>query len=155
VTPYRPSRLTQPAGWVRVSWQRRDQHRLVTYLAMVGVVIAGAMAVFGLPPVDLHGPFHRFGIMDPLCGGTRAARYTAQGEWALAWKYNPLGILAVLGATAVTIRTVIGALTRRWIAVQIYWTPRRRRAAILIVLALLVALEVRQQLRADLLIAGT
>jgi len=122
---------------------------------MVGVVIAGAMAVFGLPPVDLHGPFHRFGIMDPLCGGTRAARYTAQGEWALAWKYNPLGILAVLGATAVTIRTVIGALTRRWIAVQIYWTPRRRRAAILIVLALLVALEVRQQLRADLLIAGT
>ena len=138
-----------------MSWQRRDQHRLITYLAIVGELIAAAMAVFGLPPVNLHGPFHRFGIMDPLCGGTRAARYTAQGEWALAWKYNPLGILTVLGATAVTVRTVIGALTRRWLTAQIKWTPTQRRAAILIVLALIVALEIRQQLRADLLIAGT
>jgi hypothetical protein len=113
------------------------------------------MALFGLPPVDLHGPFHRFGIMDPLCGGTRAARYTAQAEWALAWKYNPLGILVVLGAAAVTVRTVVGALTRRWLTVQIHWTSTQRRAAILTMLALLVALEVRQQLRADLLIAGT
>ncbi len=155
MSPHRPSRLTQSAGWVEVSWQRRDQHRLITCLAIFGVVIAAAMAVFGLPPVDLHGPFHRFGIMDPLCGGTRAARYTAQGEWALAWKYNPLGILTVLGAAAVTTRTLIGGLTRRWLAAQVHWTPTRRRAAILIVFALLVALEVRQQLRADLLIAGT
>ncbi len=44
---------------------------------MIGVGFAVAMAVFGLPPVDPHGPFHRFGIMDPLGGGTR---YTAQGE---------------------------------------------------------------------------
>ena len=125
MTPYLPFRLTQPAGWFEVSWQRRDQHRLITYLAVVGVLIAAAMAFLGLPPVDLHGPLHRFGI------------------------------LAVLGATAVTIRTLIGALARRWITAQIEWTPTQRRAAILTVLALIVALEIRQQLRADLLIAGT
>ena len=60
-----------------MSWQPRDQQRLISFLAMISVGFAVAMAVFGLPPVDLYGPFHRFGIMDPLCGGTR---YTAQGE---------------------------------------------------------------------------
>ena len=152
---YQPGPRTQTGAWLQVNWQRRDQHRLITFLAMLGVGTAAGMAVFGLPPVDLHGPFHRFGVMDPLCGGTRAARYTAQGEWALAWRYNPLGIVTVAGAVAVTGRTVVGALTRRWLTVQVHWTSTRRRAAILLVLVLLVALEVRQQLRADLLIAGT
>lgn len=146
---------TTPAAWLQVSWQRRDRHRLITAIAFVGVGIAVAMAAFGLPPVDLHGPFHRFGIMDPLCGGTRAARYTTQGEWALAWKYNPLGILTVLGAAAVTARSLVGLLTRRWLNLSFSWTPRRRRLAIAVILVLLVALEVRQQLRADLLMAGT
>lgn len=154
-TPRHATGRAAPAAWLQVSWQRRDRHRLITAIAFVGVGITGAMAVFGLPPVDLHGPFHRIGIMDPLCGGTRAARYTTHGEWALAWKYNPLGTLTVLGAAAVTARSLVGLLTRRWLNLAFSWTPGRRRLAITVILALLVALEVRQQLRADLLMAGT
>ena len=142
-------------AWVHLTWKQRDQHRLITAVALVGAVVAVAMAVVGLPPIDLHGPFHRFGIMDPLCGGTRAARFTTQGEWALAWKYNPLGIVTVLGAFAVTGRAAVGLLTRRWLTVELSWTSRRRRLVIAMLIVLIVALEVRQQLRVDLLMAGT
>ena len=141
--------------WIQFSWQARDRHRLVTIIAFAGFVAAAVMAVFGLPPVDLHGPFHRLGIMDPLCGGTRAARFTAQGQWATAWEYNPLGIVAVLGAAAVTARTATGVLLGRWLTAELIWTPRRRRLALGVLAALIVVLEVRQQLRADLLMAGT
>lgn len=127
----------------------------MTTIAVVGLAAAGAMAVFGLPPVDLHGPLHRMGIMDPLCGGTRATRYAAQGRWELAWRYNPLGIITVLGAAALLARTMVGFTTGRWINVDIAWTPRRRVLTVGAIVILLVMLEVRQQLRADLLIAGT
>ncbi len=145
----------QPTTWLRATWQPRDRHRLTTSAALAGLGIAAAMAVFGLPPIDLHGPFHRFGIMDPLCGGTRAARYTAQGEWALAWKYNPLGIFTVLAAGAVTARAAIGLTARRWLTLSFGWTPRRGKVAAAVLLLLLIALEIRQQLRADLLMNGT
>lgn len=103
------------------------------------------MALFGPPPVDLHGPLHRFGIMDPLCGGIRAARYTARGEWALAWQYNPLGVVAVLGAAAGAVRAAVGALSGRWLTARFHWTPWRRRVILAVVVALLLGLEVRQQ----------
>lgn len=141
--------------WIHFSWQVRDRHRLVTAIAFVGFVAAAAMAMFGLPPVDLHGPFHRLGIMDPLCGGTRAARFTAVGQWGLAWEYNPLGIVTVLGAAAATARTAVGVLAGRWLTADLSWTPRRRRLALGVLAVLLIALEMRQQLRADLLMAGT
>lgn len=113
------------------------------------------MAVFGLPPVDLHGPLHHAGIMDPLCVGTRAAAYTARGEFALAWRYNPLSILVVVGAAALVVRTAVGLLARRWLTLKVSWTLRRLWAAWATVLLLLAGLTVRQQLRADLLLAGT
>lgn len=138
-------------GW---SWQRRDHHRVVTNLAGVVLVIAVGMALFGLPPVDIHGPLHYVGIMDPLCGGTRAARYTAQGQLGLAWKYNPLGILVVIGAAVVVARTLLGLLAGRWLTVHIAWSKRQWRWMIAVAGVLLIILEVRQQLRADLLIAG-
>ena len=140
---------------MRVGWERRDRHYLLTALALLGTAVAALMATYGLPPVNLHGPLHKMGIMDPLCGGTRAARLTAQGRWAEAWKYNPLGIVAVVGAAAVTVRAAGGLLLGRWLTVQPVWTPRRRKWAVVLVASLVIALEVRQQLRADLLIAGT
>jgi hypothetical protein len=127
----------------------------MTALAALALAIAVTMAVVGLPPVDLHGPLHKFGIMDPLCGGTRAARYTAQGNLAEAWRYNPLSILIVVGAALALLRAAVGLLGRRWINVSLAWTRPRRRWLILTVLVLLAVLEVRQQLRADLLMAGT
>jgi hypothetical protein len=113
------------------------------------------MAVFGLPPVDLHGLLHHVGIMDPLCGGTRAAAYTARGEWALAWRYNPLGILAVLAAALAVLRAALGALTGRWVTLTVAWTPRRVRTVAATATVLLISLTVRQQLPAEVLIAGT
>lgn len=116
---------------------------------------AAAMATFGLPSVNLHGPLHRLGIMTPTCGGTRAARFAAQGNLVQAWRYNPLGIFSVLGAALVVLRASLGAATGIWVRASMVWTPRRRRIAIAVVIVLLILLEVRQQTRADLLIAGT
>jgi hypothetical protein len=138
-------------AFVRFSWQSHDAHRLITVAAVLGVAAAGVMAVVGLPPIDLHGPLHYVGIMDPLCGGTRAARYTMRGEWSQAWRYNPLGILAVVGASAAVARAVVGILAGRWLSVTVSWTPRRRRLTLAVVLAVVIVLEVRQQLLAELL----
>jgi len=147
------------AAALRLSVDHHDAHRfttlLATALALVGLAVAAAMAIFGLPPVDLHGPLHRLGIMDPLCGGTRAARLTAQGHLAQAWTYNPLGIVAVLGAAGVVLRTAAGAVTGRWVNLHARLTRRQNRSLLLVLVIATVALEVRQQLRADLLIAGT
>lgn len=138
-----------------VTFERRDRHWWLTAGAVFALGIAVGMAIFGLPPVDLHSPLHKIGIMDPLCGGTRAARYTAQGNLAEAWRYNPLSILIVFGAVLAVIRSALGFVGRRWVTVTVDWTPRRRRWAIGIVIILVVLLEIRQQMRAGLLMAGT
>lgn len=137
--------------WVRVGWSSTDAMRIVTVGGAVGLAAAVAMAVFGLPPVDLHGPLHRMGIMDPLCGGTRSARLTAQGRLGEAWTYNPIGIAATVAAAAAVGRVIIGVAARRWVNVQISWTSRRARVAAVVLVALLVLLEIRQQGRVDLL----
>jgi len=56
---------------VRLRWEQADRHPTLTPLAAAGLLAAAILAVVGLPPVDLHGPLHRLGIMDPLCGMTR------------------------------------------------------------------------------------
>ena len=146
--------LHNPA-FVRLHMEIRDRHSWLTLLAGLAIAIAIAMAVFGLPPIDLHSPLHKIGIMDPLCGGTRAARYTAQGNLVEAWRYNPLGILVVAGAAVAVLRAVVGLVTRRWATLSLALTPQRRRWVLGAALVLLVILEIRQQLRADLLTAGT
>lgn len=147
--------VTESQPWLRISLARRDQHRWLTLLGVLALAIAAAMAIFGLPPVDLHSPLHKTGIMDPFCGGTRAARYTAQGNLAEAWRYNPLSILVVYGAGLAILRAAAGLLGRRWVTFTVNWTPRRRRWAIAILIVLVALLEIRQQLRADLLMADT
>ena len=144
------SSRTTPA-LLTASWARRDGHREITYLAALGAATAAAIAIYGLPGVDLHPPLHRLGIMDPLCGGTRAARFAAQGQVAEAWTYNPLGIVTVYGAGIALLRAALGLLGGRWLTITVAWTPRRRRVAWLVAAVLFVALEVRQQSRADLL----
>lgn len=140
---------------LRLAVEPRDRYRWLTLVSIGLLGIAVGMAAFGLPPVDLHGPGHWFGIMDPLCGGTRAARYTALGEWGLAWKYNPLGIVTVIGVALLVLRAVVGVATRRWIALDIGWTTRGKWAVSVVLALLLIALEIRQQGRADLLMEGT
>jgi hypothetical protein len=153
VTSGNASAVSYRQPWLRWSWARVDRHPMLTAVAVTGLVLALLMALFGLPPVNLHGPLHYLGIMDPLCGGTRAARYAMLGDWRQAWHYNPLGIVAVVGAAAITGRAIIGAATARWLSVSVSWTPWRRRLVVTVALVLLAVLEVRQQLLAPLLTA--
>lgn len=137
---------------VRVSIDASDGMRWITIAGTIGLTMAALMAAFGLPPIDLHGPLHRMGIMDPLCGGTRAARLTAQGNLAQAWRYNPLGILATMAGALAGIRVLFGLVIRRWVNIRVSWTSRGTRIALGVCIVLLAALEVRQQGRADLLL---
>lgn len=139
----------------RVHVAPRDTWPAISILGVVGLVAAGLLATLGLPATDLHSPLHAAGIMDPFCGGTRAARLTARGELAEAWRYNPLGIVATLAAVLSTCRLVVGRLTHRWLTVDIAWTPRRIRIALFLAVAAAAVLEVRQQGRAELLLGGS
>ena len=125
--------------WGRWSCRSTDRHRWVTVLGVAGAAGAVLMAIAGLPPVDLHGVLHYLGVMDPLCGATRAARLAAEGRWSAAWQYNPLGIAADVGAVLAVLRAAVGYLSGRWLDVAITWTPGRRRAVLAIGLTLLVA----------------
>jgi hypothetical protein len=106
-----------------------------------------AMATFGLPPVNVHGPWHFLGVMDPLCGMTRATRLLALGQIRQAIAYNPASpLLGLLGAAMVA-RTAVGWIKHRWLRIEVHPSART-----LLVLALLVAgLWVNQQAHAALL----
>ena len=128
-------------------WEAHDRHRALTIAASAGVAVAALLAALGLPPWDMHGPLHYAGIMDPLCGATRSVRHTFRAELASAWRYNPLGPVLAVGAIALLARGLAGLTTRRWLTLRIRWsTP-----LVLALLALTVALEIRQQARAELL----
>lgn len=91
--------------------------------------------------------------MDPLCGGTRAIRFAAMGNWAESIRYNPLGLLCFLGFLALIGRAVMGFLTHRWYTFSLTWTRTRGWTAAAVVLRLLIALDIRQQSIAPLLMA--
>jgi hypothetical protein len=120
--------------------RRRDGHPEFTWIALTGLLIAALLAVFGLPPLDLHGPLHFVGVMDPPCGGTRSVYLTLHGQLRDAVRDNPAGPALVAGAVAVLIRAAAGRMSGNWVGVHV---PRR----ILIPVAVLVlaALEVNQQ----------
>jgi hypothetical protein len=128
-----------------------DRHRGLTVAAGIGAGASVALMIFGLPPVDLHPPWHYVGIMDPLCGGTRSARLTMLGEFSEAWRYNPLGILAVLAALVVSLRAVLGLVSGRWLNVQVRLSRAAACGLLLVGVGLFVAMAVRQQQLADLL----
>lgn len=140
----RPPRARPP---VAVAVERTDRHRLLTVLALAGLAAGALMAAYGLPPVDLHDPLYRMGIMCPFCGATRAVRFAMLGEWGQSLRYNPIGVPLVLGAGLVVVRSAVGAATRRWLTVQVHWS----RPLVVVVLAALLALWVNQQLHVDLI----
>ncbi|PXX06274.1 DUF2752 domain-containing protein [Mycolicibacterium moriokaense] len=123
--------------------QRRDAYPMWTWIALIGLVIAVLLAVLGLPPVDLHGPLHYFGVMDPLCGGTRSVYLTMHGQLRVAVRYNPAGPALLAGAVAVLIRAGVGRSTGYWVGIHI-----PKRILIPMAVAALAALEVNQQLHA-------
>lgn len=150
----RPSTTAAPGGARPIVSLRRettDAWPPVTVLAVGGVAAAAGLAVFGLPGFDLHGPLHFVGIMDPLCGGTRALRRAAQGQWARSWEFNPVGIPVLVVFVTLVLRAAVGRVTHRWYTLRVGWTRRRAWIAIAVVLSATVALELRQQSIATLL----
>lgn len=129
-------------------WDHEDRARHLTLLAVGAVVGAFILAWRGLPPIDIHSPLHFVGIMDPACGMTRAARALALGDLATAWLYNPGIFLLSAGTGLILGRALFGLITGRWITVILRW----RRSALIAGAGVFLALWVRQQLHADLLI---
>lgn len=128
--------------------RRVDGYAVWTWAALVGLTGAIVLAVVGVPGVDLHGPLHYLGIMDPLCGATRSLYLTLHGQLGDAVRYNPAGPLLVVSAVLVLVRSVLGQTTRHWVHVRI---PRRLAVATAVIAVVL--LEVNQQSHAALLMA--
>lgn len=118
----------------------------LTWLCLAAVFAAGALAVVGVPPIDIHGPLHYAGIMDPLCGGTRATYLVMHGDLRRGWEYNPAVPVLVVAVVVVLVWSFAGRAMGRWITIAV-----PRRIGLMIVVAALVALEVNQQSHAALL----
>jgi len=143
----RPPPPARRAGVLRVHWARQDRHPTLAPPAAAGLLVAGVLALVGLPPVDLHGPLHDLGIMDPLCGMTRGTVAVLRGRLGQAVAYNPASPLLVAGAVLVLIRWLVGRLTGRWLDA----TLRRTPLTVGIAAAMLLALWLNQQAHAALL----
>ena len=135
------------AAVLAVLWEPEDRHRWVTIGAPVGLAIGVVLAIFGMPPIDLHTPIHRMGIMDPACGMTRGVAALLRGDPSTALRYNPASPLVVLAGLAGVGRGLVGRARHRWLAVRVRWSV----PLVTVVGVLLLALEIRQQLHADLL----
>ncbi|MFH0243931.1 DUF2752 domain-containing protein [Streptomyces sp. HK10] len=135
---------------LRLALEDGDRHSWAGPTALAGLVAGAAMAVFGLPPVDLHSPLHYAGVMGPTCGGTRAVHAAALGRFGEAWRYNPLGLPVLVGAFAAVAREAFGRGTGRWLNVRV----THRRTAVVCALVLLVVLTLNQQAHAGLLRTG-
>ena len=119
-------------------------------MAAVGLASGVALAVLGLPPVDLHSPLHNAGVMDPLCGATRGVHAAMLGEFGTAWRYNPLSLVLVLGAAGASLREAVGRLRGRWLNLRM----THRRTVVLTGVVLVTALEANQQAHVGLLRSG-
>jgi Protein of unknown function (DUF2752) len=120
-----------------VGWSPVDRSGpQLTWLAAGGLLVGVALAVTGPPPIDLHGPLHHLGIMDPVCGMTRGVVWTLRGHIGRAWTYNPASPLLVAGALAVLVRAGIGWRTGRWLTVTVRDGLLLRVVAVVEVLAL-------------------
>ena len=132
---------------LRLRWEAHDRHGAITFFAIVGVLGAVAMALFGLPPADIHGPLHYIGIMDPLCGMTRAFRLLARGQLDRAVTYNPASPLLAVVLVGVVIRAAIGKTSGRWLDITVV----RSRGMYLVIGLGIAALWINQQIHAGLL----
>lgn len=132
-----------------VAWSARDHARAFTLVALVLAAAGVGLRVVGVPQVDLHTPLHHLGIMDPGCGGTRAMYLLFSGDVAGAALYNPVVFPLVLGVLVMLVRAASGWTTHRWLTVRL--PGRARRVVAVTALVLLLALWVRQQAMAELL----
>lgn len=135
--------------WFMVSLtSRRPESPVWTWMAVAGLLGAIALAIVGIPSIDIHGPLHYAGIMDPFCGATRSVYLTMRGQWESAMRYNPGAPLLLLVAVGLVLRGAVGWWTGRWIYARL-----PRRAVMAVAIAVGITLTVRQQSHAALLMA--
>ena len=108
-----------PHALPRLVWRSSDGAPWVTALTVAGFMAAGVFAGAGLPHVSLMHPFYAIGVVTPTCGLTRSVVAIVSGEFALAWRFNPAGFVAVASGAGVAARWVTGRLTGRWLAVVV------------------------------------
>lgn len=128
-----------------------DPWRTVTWTAAAVILLGSALAVFGLLPVSVHGPLHFHGVMDPLCGATRAVRLALRGEVAMSWQYNPIGAPLVTLSMLLLARAGVGCLAGRWITPNLHPSRSAKLTLLVVGLLLVVALEANQQMHSALL----
>lgn len=132
---------------VQLRWDHDDSLTWSAPLAFGGLAAASLLAIFGMPPVNLHGPLHFIGVMDPLCGMTRGVAASMRGDLLTAWRFNPASpLVPILGLTAIA-RWAYGRLVGRWLTVRY----RRTTISTTMIAVAVVALEINQQMHADLL----
>ncbi|MBI2709419.1 MAG: DUF2752 domain-containing protein [Actinobacteria bacterium] len=144
--------MTAQAGFVAPPTGSRsglhvdDVDRMWSYTSVALLFTGGAVAlrIFGLPGIDIHGPLHRLGVMDPFCGGTRGTYQLALGNVGAAWSWNPIAVLLGVGAVLFLARAAVGRVTHRWLNLAL-----PRRWVLSAVALVLVVVEVNQQLQAD------
>lgn len=141
-------RTTEQRASLRVAIVHQDAHARALPVAVGGLAAVAALSLAGVPAVGLHGSLHHLGVMDLLCGGTRALRLAGRGQMAAAWRFNPLGPILVVGAVATVGRYAVGRRTGQWLTIDVAW---RAAAVRWVVAALVAALELNQQLHASML----
>jgi hypothetical protein len=132
---------------IRARFERIDRHRVIGVLTVVGLVAGALIAIFGLPPIEVHSPLRLFGMVCPFCGATRAVQALIQGDPSTAWHYNPIAFPVVIGGAAVVVRLALGLYTGRWLNVRM----TRPRLVYALGAALFVALWVNQAQHAAML----
>jgi hypothetical protein len=100
--------LTSVSGWARWS----HALLLLGVLVMVGVGLYlspdpaghGTHQQLGLPPCTIH---FLTGRPCPSCGLTTSVSAIVHGQFALAWRANPIGFLIVSGAVVVACNSLM------------------------------------------------
>lgn len=132
-----------------IGWADRDRFASLTFAAAFLLLGAVVLRVVGVPPIDVHGPLHYLGIMDPFCGGTRAMYLLSAGDFRRAATYNPIVFPLAAAIVLLVARAVIGWATHRWPKFTL--SPTVRRVLLVALVIAVAALGVRQQLNAEML----
>lgn len=141
--------LTKASGpGLRWYWSETDRWHPLTVGAGVVLAAAPIFALVGIPRLPLMWPLYELGIVLPGCGLTRGVVALARGDLAGAWRWNPASFVVVAAVAATLVRTAAGIASGRWL----HALGRPRRWMIVAAGLLVVALWVRQQSNADLLI---
>ncbi len=93
--------------------------RWLTVLAIGGGLTAAALALIGGFPFDTPMPTHAFGWVEPTCGLTRGTTAAARGDFALAWRYNPLSLALVAVGVLGVVRLAAGLATGWWVNLHV------------------------------------